>query len=97
MRWPIIRSKLTHFPLMAASLAICVANLWVFVLVGSVIGGDALSGYEEHGRYFLRARGRTTEVSQFVFAYSKWHAISTMISPLVIVAGWLWGRGQNSN
>jgi hypothetical protein len=92
-----MRRPITHHPLLLAGLVIVLVNLCVFVLVAAALGGDALSGYEEHGRYFLRARGRTTEVSQFVFTYSKWHAISVIISPLALVAGWLWGRGQNSN
>jgi hypothetical protein len=92
-----MRSIPTQYRLLAAGIVICVANLWVFALVAAAIGGDAINGYEEYGRYFLRAHGRTTEVSQSVFTYSKWHAISVMISPLVVVAAWLWGRGQNSN
>ena len=78
-----------------------IANFVVFVLVAAAIGGDAINGYEEHGRYFLRAHGRTTEVSRSVFTYSKWHAISAIIiHPLMILVGalhWLWGLGQNSN
>ena len=54
---------------------VSVANFLAFCAISEVIGGDAINGYAEHGRYFLRPHGRTTEVSEAVFAYSKWHAI----------------------
>jgi hypothetical protein len=54
---------------------VSVANFLAFCAISEVIGGDAINGYAEHGRYLLRSHGRTTEVSEAVFAYSKWHAI----------------------
>jgi hypothetical protein len=67
-------------------LVICLINFVVFVFVAAAIGGDAINGYEEQGRYFLRAHGRATEVSRSVFIYSKWHALSAMIgTPLMCV------------
>ncbi|HEY7120805.1 MAG TPA: hypothetical protein VH475_29745 [Tepidisphaeraceae bacterium] len=73
-----------------AVLVVCVANFLVFVLVASAIGGDALNGYAEHGHYFLRNHTVVTEVSQSVFIYSRWHAVSTFVThPVGIVAAWM--------
>src|SRR5262245_16470852 len=36
---------------------IAVANILAFCLVAEVMGGDAINGYAEEGRYFLRADG----------------------------------------
>jgi hypothetical protein len=74
-------------------------NFLVFAFVAAAIGGDALNGSVEHGRYFLHNRGVVTEVSRSVFFYSKWHAISTYIThPLAIVAAWMlhWDSAQDS-
>lgn len=66
-----------------------------------MIGGDAINGYAEGGRYFLRAHGKATEVSQAVFTYSKWHAISVFVTVALAMAiaalNWLWINGQRSN
>ena len=67
--------------------AVCMANFVAFVLVAIAIGGDAINGYEAHGRYFLRMNRRVTEVSESVFTYSKWHATSVWIThPLGMAA-----------
>jgi len=78
---------------------ISVANFLAFCLISELIGGDAINGYAEHGRYFLRSHGRTTEVSEAVFSYSKWHAISLFITLAlaILVAALTWGVDQNSN
>jgi hypothetical protein len=55
-----------------------IVNFVAFVLIAAAIGGDALNGYAQHGRYFLRAHGHETEVSWAVFTYSKWHASITI-------------------
>ena len=66
---------------------VSVANFLAFCAISEVIGGDAINGYAEHGRYFLRSHGRTTEVSEAVFAYSKWHAIPTLFSTKIVSRG----------
>ena len=80
---------------------ISAANFLTFCAISEVIGGDAINGYAEHGRYFLRSHGRTTEVSEVVFAYSKWHAISVFITHalvfVVYALTWDWDIDQNSN
>ena len=78
-----------------AVLVIGAMNFLLFVLVASAIGGDALNGYAEHGRYFLRNHGVVTEVSRPVFTYSRWHAISTfMTHPMAILAAWMLQRDK---
>jgi hypothetical protein len=37
---------------------------WLFMADTHRLGGDALNGREENGRYFVRDHGRTTEVSE---------------------------------
>ena len=80
---------------------ISVANFLAVCAISEVSGGDAINGYAEHGRYFLRSHGRTTEVSEAIFAYSKWHAISVFITHalvfVVYALTWDWDIHQNSN
>jgi hypothetical protein len=70
-----------------AVLVMCVLNFIAFFLGALALGGDALSGYSEGGRYFLRSHGKATEVSADVFAYSKLHTRSIFIThPLAAIA-----------
>jgi hypothetical protein len=55
------------------------ANFATFFVVALYLGGDALNGYAENGHYFLRLHHQITEVSQPVFEYSWWHAVSLFI------------------
>jgi hypothetical protein len=55
-------------------------NLAIFAGTHHFIGGNGLNGYEENGRYFVREKARVTEVSQWVFHFSKWYAIITIIT-----------------
>jgi hypothetical protein len=67
----------------------CLANFVVFVVVAIMLGGDALGGKTEGGRYFLANHGRLTEVSATAFAYSRYHALSIFIThPIAFVAAW---------
>lgn len=74
-------------------------NFLIFVTVACYLGGDALNGKVEEGRYYLfgvrAVAGRKvyTEVSAPVFLYSKWHAYSVLISwPFVMVAAYAANR-----
>jgi hypothetical protein len=52
------------------------------------IGGDAISGKVDGGRYYVSSRGKLTEVSSSVWHYSRAHTISVWIThPLGIVGG----------
>jgi len=73
-------------------------NFLLFALVSLCLGGDALNGKVENGHYYLANHGRYTEVSYFVFMYSKIHGTSVFITqPLMLVAGfvyWLTGGDE---
>jgi hypothetical protein len=60
----------------------------IFVVIALIIGGDAISGHETAGHYYLANHGKLTEVSRMVFVYSKIHATSLVIThPLAMIAG----------
>src|SRR5262245_49833891 len=48
---------------------VAIANFLAFCIVSLIIGGEAVSGKVEDGRYYVRHRGRYTEVSQGVWTY----------------------------
>lgn len=55
-------------------------NFAVFWLMAVHLGGDALNGHVTDGHYFLMSHGDFTEVSEEVFNYSRWHAMSLWIT-----------------
>jgi hypothetical protein len=66
---------------------VAIINFAVFFVIAIIIGGDALNGHETAGHYYLANHGALTEVSYFVFIYSKIHAISLFIThPLAMIA-----------
>lgn len=68
--------------------ALPMLNIAAFIVVATILGGDALNGHAEGGHYFLRAHGRDTEVSQAVFNYSRIHAYTMFGSiALYLLAG----------
>lgn len=82
--------------ILKAIFVLCLTNFLVFWIVGFFLGGGALNGKIEGGRYYLGDRAdhtsreinRFTEVSQTVFAYSLWHGRSLFIThPLLILVG----------
>jgi hypothetical protein len=65
-------------------------NFVVFFGVAIYIGGDALNGHVEGGRFFLSSHGKLTETSESIFLYSQLHALSIFIThPLAIIGGWI--------
>jgi len=67
----------------------CLANFAVFFIVALTLGGDAINGKAEGGRYFLANHGKLTEVSREIYDYSRYHAISLFIThPIAFLAGW---------
>ena len=70
------RAKLIFIPVFILAFV----NFFVFIFVDIYLGGDALNGYARDGHYFLCSHGRYTEVSQTVWTYSHWHAISVIIT-----------------
>jgi hypothetical protein len=62
-------------------------NAVVFVIATVYLGGDAISGSAEQGRYYLESHGRRTEVSHQVFWHSFARALSVFITyPLAMIA-----------
>lgn len=70
-----------------------IANFLVFGAVAFRLGGDAVNGKAENGRYYLHGKlsgsaGKGyTEVSEAVFNYSKWHVYSIFLTWPVMLAG----------
>lgn len=60
---------------------------FAFAAIGSVLlGGDAMNGTTEDGRYYLGNHGSYTEVSKAIFTYSLWHWRSIFVThPLAIL------------
>jgi hypothetical protein len=50
-----------------------IVNFAIYVAMATMLGGDALNGHAEAGRYFLAWHGHATEVSRATFEYSQWH------------------------
>ena len=68
---------------------LCLANFAAFFIAALILGGDAVSGKTEGGRFFLANHGRFTEVSRITFIYSRYHAVSLFIThPLGFLAAW---------
>jgi hypothetical protein len=59
-------------------------NFLAFWLMGTYLGGDALNGYAQGQHYFLCGHGACHEVSESIWRYSYWHAI-TAIGGIVLV------------
>src|SRR4051812_6108192 len=57
-----------------------VLNFVIYWHVAVRIGGDAVSGKVEDGRYFVSSHGKLTEVSPETWRYSYAHKISTWIT-----------------
>ena len=74
---------------------VTILNFVIFAAVATYLGGDAVNGRIEGGRYYLFGvrtengwKKRHTEVSERVFTYSKWHAYSVIVTwPLMMAAG----------
>jgi hypothetical protein len=63
-----------------ALLVLCGVNFLAFVVLAEKLGGDAINGKVEDGRYYLSNHGRTTEVTRRIFIYSHWHARSIFVT-----------------
>jgi hypothetical protein len=67
---------------------VAIANFVSFVVVASLLGGDALNGHMADGHYYLRSHGTDLEVGAGVWTYSRWHAISLFVThPVAMVVG----------
>jgi hypothetical protein len=65
----------------AAIIWIGVLNFVAFVIIAMNIGGDALNGYEDSGRFYLSSHGRPVEVPE---ALSGTAMLMPLVSGLLI-------------
>ena len=72
--------------------AIALFNFLAFLIGCAALGGDALNGKSEGGRYYVSNHGKLTEVSESAFTYSEIHCYSVFITHALIficvVANW---------
>lgn len=67
------RAKWILYP----ALALGILNFTSFFLVAIYLGGDAINGsVTASGHYYLESHGHRVEVTQAIWTYSYWHAIS---------------------
>src|SRR5205807_853436 len=67
---------------------LAVVNFLSFFASSFYLGGDAINGHQAAGHYFLADHGHMTEVSRTVFEYSRWHALSLLVThPLAMLTG----------
>jgi hypothetical protein len=64
--------------------ALVAANFLIFIAISLYLGGDALSGYVQAGKYFVCAHGACNQVSPEVWRYSYWHATTAMYGILLV-------------
>jgi hypothetical protein len=77
------------------AVGIALFNFLLFWVAAVYLGGDAVNGKTDKGRFFLMSHGRYTEVSADLFTYSKWHAYSLWLThPLAFVAAYVLLRGK---
>src|SRR5689334_6962887 len=79
-------------------IAIGILNFLAFAITAVRLGGDAINGRSENGHYYFSSHGKTTEVSEAVYNYSRIHVYSVWIThPLAMFAGLILSslNGQN--
>ena len=76
------RSKVVVY----ATLAVVLPNFFAFIYGTLKLGGDALNGYVQSGHYFVCAHGSCTEVTQKIWSYSYWHAVSAIAGHILVFA-----------
>jgi hypothetical protein len=59
---------------------VAVVNFTVFFFSCLFLGGEALTGHEAAGHYYLASKGQLTEVSRTVFQYSLWQTRSVFVT-----------------
>ena len=65
-------------------------NFIAFIVIATYLGGDAINGHAEAGRYFLSEHGRLTEVSYGVFLFSYWHCLSVWATHALAFGAFGW-------
>ena len=76
--------------ILRAILLIAMLNFFAFWYGALILGGDAVNGKEEGGRFFVGAHGKYTEVTEGVYRYSRFHVLSLLVThSLGMVAGFI--------
>jgi len=60
-------------------------NFVTFWIGAVFLGGAAVNGKVENGRYFLRSHAHLQEVSSSVFLYSGIHCVSAMAGVIMLI------------
>jgi len=76
--------------ILRAIILIAMLNFIAFWYGALILGGDAVNGKEEGGRFFLGSHGKYTEVTEGVYRYSRFHVLSLWVThSLGMVAGFI--------
>lgn len=60
------------------TLVLGLLNFFTFIAISEHLGGDALNGYIQAGKYYVCAHGSCVQVSPETWQYSYWHAVTAM-------------------
>ena len=66
--------------ILALIVIVAILNFLAFFVISISVGGDALNGRVVNGHYYLYGHGKLNEVSPALFAYSRWHGISLVVT-----------------
>jgi hypothetical protein len=65
----------------------CVLNFIVYFAGTIILGGDALNhGSVSDGHFYIKSHGRSKEVTESLFEYSRWQASTLKITQPIFVA-----------
>ena len=68
----------------------CVLNFVLYLGGTIVLGGDALHhGSVSDGHFYIKSHGRTKEVTEDLFEYSRWQASTLKITQTIFVAAFV--------
>lgn len=68
----------------------CVLNFVLYLGGTIVLGGDALNhGSVSDGHFYIKSHGRTKEVTEDLFEYSRWQASTLKITQTIFVAAFV--------
>jgi hypothetical protein len=74
---------------------ITLVNFVAFLIGTAALGGDAVNGKSEGGRYYVAIHGKLTEVSHAAFTYSRLHCYVVWTTfGLAIFCALLFGVGR---
>lgn len=76
-----------------------IVNLALFLAGSYYLGGEAMKGKIETGRYYVwgsrHGKKGYTEVSHTAFVYSEWHGYSVIVTwPFLLLAGFRLGQNK---